>query len=334
MSEGRAPTNHGVDGVGTTRYDAFISYSHVSDGALAKALQQGLQRLAQSWYGARALRVFRDATGLGVSPSLWTSICEALDSARYFVLMSSPESAASEWVGREISRWREEKPAEHILIVLSAGEIEWVDEIHDFDWERSTALHPALRGAFRDEPLYLDLRWARVRPRPHSAARAIPTGRGRACRSHPRTPVGGARGRRRARAAEASTCDGRRGSGPGVAPGGRGHRHLLRVRSTEPGPAGRHGGGGPVAQRRLTQRGIDRKYGIGHAPRRRRRSPGPEPVERGRGAPDPRSRARPLPGLPDVVGHGGLGRLQFRRPSVSRRRRWGHQGLGCGLWAA
>ncbi len=164
MSEGSAPTNHGVDGIGATRYDAFISYSHVSDGPLAKALQQGLQRLAHPWYGARALRVFRDATGLGVSPSLWSSICEALDSARYFVLMSSPESAASEWVGREISRWREEKPADRILIVLTAGEIEWVDEVHDFDWERSTALHPALHGAFGDEPLYLDLRWARSDP--------------------------------------------------------------------------------------------------------------------------------------------------------------------------
>ena len=30
-----------------------------------------------------------------------------------------------------------------------------------FDWERTSALPPLLRGRFEDEPLYVDLRWAR-----------------------------------------------------------------------------------------------------------------------------------------------------------------------------
>ena len=40
-------------------YDAFISYSHALDGALAPALQTGLERFAKPWYRPRALRVFR-----------------------------------------------------------------------------------------------------------------------------------------------------------------------------------------------------------------------------------------------------------------------------------
>jgi hypothetical protein len=53
-------------------YDAFISYSHAADGALAPTLQRGLQRLARPWHRRRALEVFRDQTGLGVSPALWS----------------------------------------------------------------------------------------------------------------------------------------------------------------------------------------------------------------------------------------------------------------------
>ncbi len=148
----------------TDRYDAFISYSHDFDLDLAREVQQGLHRLARPWYGRRALHVFRDATGLGLTPHLWESICEALDSSRYFILMASPSSARSEWVGRELSRWLDLRAPEHILIVLSDGTIEWVDDRSDFDWDVTDSLHPVLQGVFRSEPLYLDLRWARTAP--------------------------------------------------------------------------------------------------------------------------------------------------------------------------
>jgi WD40 repeat protein len=168
LGRGRVPDDAVVaqpdEGLVATKYDAFISYSHAADAELAKNLQDALRRLAKPWYGRRALHVFRDATGLSVSPGLWTSICDALDSSRYFVLMASPASAASEWVGRELGRWLEQRPAERILIVLTDGETEWLDAPGDFDWERSTAVHPVLRGAFSEEPLYLDLRWAREEP--------------------------------------------------------------------------------------------------------------------------------------------------------------------------
>jgi hypothetical protein len=65
-------------------YDAFISYSHAADGALAPALQRGLQRLARPWHHRRALEVFRDQTGPAVSPALWSSIRAALDESEVF----------------------------------------------------------------------------------------------------------------------------------------------------------------------------------------------------------------------------------------------------------
>jgi len=92
-------------------YDAFISYSHAADGRLAPAVQTGLQRLARPWYRRWALRVFRDDTGLSVDPQLWGSIARALDESAWFLLMASPEAAASPWVNREIEYWCEHRDA-------------------------------------------------------------------------------------------------------------------------------------------------------------------------------------------------------------------------------
>ena len=71
-------------------YDTFISYSHSADGKLAPAVQTGLQRLARPWWRLRALRIFRDETGLSVNPHLWGSIAGALDESKWFVLLASP----------------------------------------------------------------------------------------------------------------------------------------------------------------------------------------------------------------------------------------------------
>ena len=98
---------------GTRAYDAFVSYSHAADGRLAPALQRGLQSLAKPWYRRRALRVFRDQTSLSASPELWSAIEEALSQARYFVLLASPEAAASRWVDQEVRWWRENTRPRH-----------------------------------------------------------------------------------------------------------------------------------------------------------------------------------------------------------------------------
>lgn len=147
--------------VGSARFDAFISYSHAADGRLAPAVQRALERLATPWYRRRGLHLFRDRTGLSVNPSLWSAICDAMDDARWFVLFASPESAGSAWVNREVGRWCDTHSADRLLVVVTGGEWVWDEAAGDLDWERSTAAPPALHGRFREEPLYLDLRWAK-----------------------------------------------------------------------------------------------------------------------------------------------------------------------------
>jgi WD40 repeat protein len=145
----------------TARFDAFISYSHAADGRLAPAIQRGLQSLAKPWYRRRALRVFRDQTSLSATPELWATIERALGESRFFLLLASPDAASSHWVGQEVSWWRENRPRETLLVVLTGGTLAWGDGGQDFDWEQTDALPPALRGFFEEEPLWVDLRWAR-----------------------------------------------------------------------------------------------------------------------------------------------------------------------------
>jgi WD40 repeat protein len=145
-----------------SRYDAFISYSHAVDGELAPALQSALHRLAKPWYALRALRVFRDEASLSANPALWGSIQSALEGSRFFILLASPDAAHSKWVGREVEYWRQHRSHSNLLIVLTDGAISWDDTMGDFDWEKTTALPTSLRGAFTQEPRWIDLSWART----------------------------------------------------------------------------------------------------------------------------------------------------------------------------
>ena len=146
-------------GAAAQAYDAFVSYSHAADGRLAPALQAGLRSLAKPWYRRRALRVFRDQTSLAASPELWSPIEVALSQTRYFVLLASPEAAASHWVDKEVRWWRAHRTHDSVLIVLTDGELRWDPDSGDFD--ASAAIPPGLRGWFLGEPLWVDLRWAR-----------------------------------------------------------------------------------------------------------------------------------------------------------------------------
>ncbi len=140
------------------QYDAFISYSHAADRKLAPAFQAALHRLAKPWYKRRALNVFRDQTDLSATPHLWKNIENALSTSKYFILMASPEAAASKWVKKEIEYWLQHKSKENILIAVTEGEIVWDEKKGDFDWGKTTAIHPALKNVFEMEPLYVDLR--------------------------------------------------------------------------------------------------------------------------------------------------------------------------------
>jgi WD40 repeat protein len=144
-------------------FHAFISYSHAADERLAPAVQSGLQRFARPWYRARALRIFRDNANLAANPHLWSSIQDALDSSQHFILLASPEAAASPWVQRECAHWRtHDDRCERLLIAVTGGEIAWNENRNDFDWRATTALpRGQLEGAFAGEPRFIDLRWAR-----------------------------------------------------------------------------------------------------------------------------------------------------------------------------
>lgn len=142
-------------------YDAFISYSHAADGRLATALQRGLHRFAKPWWKARAVRVFRDETSLALAHSLPDTLARALEASGHFILMASPVAARSKWVAGECEWWVGRKDPARMLMVLSEGEIVWDDAAGDFDWAKTNALPPVLKGVFRQEPLFLDLRWAK-----------------------------------------------------------------------------------------------------------------------------------------------------------------------------
>lgn len=149
------------------RIKAFLSYDRV-DSAIAVALQKGLQQFGKPFYRFRTFPVFRDETDLLVGQELLPSIKRALADSEFFILLASPESADSEWVAREVETWltgssEEERraAAAKILLVLTAGEIVWDWNDNDFDWRSTNALPRLLSRVYRQEPNYLDLRWAR-----------------------------------------------------------------------------------------------------------------------------------------------------------------------------
>ncbi|MFJ9585050.1 TIR domain-containing protein [Streptomyces acidicola] len=143
---------------GRRERDAFISYSQKQDNELAKALQDGLKRLALPRWRTARMSVFRDVTSLPANSDLWALLQGELARSRYLILLASPEAAASPWVAREVEHWLRERSTEHLLIAVARGEIRWDEEAGDFDWEHTTALPRQLAGHFPAEPLWVDLR--------------------------------------------------------------------------------------------------------------------------------------------------------------------------------
>jgi len=139
---------------GAARYRAFISYSHGADQPLAAALARSLARFARPWWKLRAMRVFVDQHGLGANAALWQTIERALSSSEWLLLLASPKAAASPWVSKEVSWWLANRSPERIVIAQTGGSIVWQGA--DFDWDRSDALPPPLRGVFAHEPTWVD----------------------------------------------------------------------------------------------------------------------------------------------------------------------------------
>ena len=141
-----------------TAYHAFVWYSHSADATLAPALRLALHKFAKPWYKPRAVSVFLDQSSLSANPALWSAIERALSSAKNFILLASPESAASPWVRKEIDWWLAHRSVDSMLILLTGGELAWNAAAGDFDWTRTTSISPELAGSFPAEPLYVDLR--------------------------------------------------------------------------------------------------------------------------------------------------------------------------------
>lgn len=152
------------------RYDAFISYSRDADLALASSVHQFMERYGRSWRKRRALRIFRDDTGL-VPGLLWHQIETELAESRYLVLFASPQAAMSKWVGREVEWWLDNKSADTLLVALTAGSWTWNDQLRDFEAGNDQNPIPnELRGRLDQEPFYADLTQTRsLGPDTHAA---------------------------------------------------------------------------------------------------------------------------------------------------------------------
>jgi WD40 repeat protein len=142
-------------------YKVFLSYSRQADQYIAAALQSGLQTFAKPMTKVRAIRVFRDATALTPSLGLWSDIERNLRSSEFFILLACAASARSAWVCREVQWWIANGRQERLLIVLTDGVVSWDNQKEDFDWSVTDGLPEILAGKLREEPNYVDLRWAK-----------------------------------------------------------------------------------------------------------------------------------------------------------------------------
>ena len=139
-------------------HDAFISYDH-DDRPVAAGIQKGLHRIGRRLGQLRALRVFRDDTDLTASPDLWGTVTEAMDRARYLIVVLSPHAVASNWVNKEVAYWLEQRGPEQLMLVMADGEVEWDENTGRFDPDRSNVALPVLTrpGVLATEPLYVDV---------------------------------------------------------------------------------------------------------------------------------------------------------------------------------
>lgn len=111
-------------------YDAFISYRHVEpDRKWAKWLHSALEtyRVPKKLVNERGVprrigRVFRDEDELPASADLNSEIELALQRSRFLIVVCSRRTPESEWVNKEVIRFRQLGRDERILALLVDGE--------------------------------------------------------------------------------------------------------------------------------------------------------------------------------------------------------------------
>ena len=63
---------------------------------------------------------------------------------------------------QEVHWWLQNRTAEKLVICLTDGAILWDPLAGDFDWKKTNAISPNLKGAYSTEPLYADFRAAKA----------------------------------------------------------------------------------------------------------------------------------------------------------------------------
>ena len=157
------------------KYWAFLSYSH-TDRKWGDWLHKSLEtyRVPRRLVGKesrdgkipeRLFPIFRDREELPVSADLGSNINEALKESRYLIVICSPRSAQSRWVGEEIKTFKQLGREERILALIVDGEPNASDGKPGFKVE-DECFHEAMRyrmvdgepTEIRSEPIAADAR--------------------------------------------------------------------------------------------------------------------------------------------------------------------------------
>lgn len=148
------------------KYWAFISYSH-TDREWGDWLHKTLEtyRVPRRLVGResrdgvippRLFPIFRDREELPVSADLSTNINESLRESRYLIVVCSPRSAASRWVGEEIKTFKRLGREDRILALIVDGEPNASDGKPGFKVE-DECFHEALRYRWSETDEMSDL---------------------------------------------------------------------------------------------------------------------------------------------------------------------------------
>ena len=138
----------------TARFDAFVSYSR-DDAKFARWLERELERYRPPHTLAiKRLNVFRDVQDL-VGNELSDAITTALRKSSALLVVCSPSSRHSKWVGREIEAFAKQNGPSRILPLLRSGRPN--HEVAAEQSEQDAAFHEALYTHL-EEPLAADFR--------------------------------------------------------------------------------------------------------------------------------------------------------------------------------
>lgn len=135
------------------KYTAFISYNS-KDDKWAKWLQRKLEsynmpvvirnernEVVRREDKPMRLRIFRYRSDLNTI-SLNEGLSKELDDARWLIVISSPNSAQSEWVGKEIQHFIDIGRRNHIIPFIVSGT--------SYSNDSNECLHPVLKAAYPD----------------------------------------------------------------------------------------------------------------------------------------------------------------------------------------